>query len=313
VNASFAHTAAQSGTIAFVSQSGALTTALLDWAKSNDIGFSHFISLGDSADVDFGDVLDNLANDPGTRAILLYIESVKHARKFMSAARAAARNKPVIAVKAGRAPEGAKAAASHTGALAGSDDVYDAAIRRAGILRVNTTLDLFNAVETLARAKPISGERLTIMTNGGGPGVMATDVLMLSGGKLAQLSEATLRQLDVFLPPTWSHGNPVDIIGDAPAERYVQAMRFCSTTCNPTPFFFCTRQPRSCRASRSPRPAPKWRKTLCAMCLPPGSAAKGWKRRGGFSWAPEFPPTTRRKRRCAVFSRWWNTAATRRC
>ncbi|MGH7947349.1 MAG: acetate--CoA ligase family protein, partial [Opitutaceae bacterium] len=225
VNASFAHTAAQPGTIAFVSQSGALTTALLDWAKSNDIGFSHFISLGDSADVDFGDVLDNLANDPGTRAILLYIESVKHARKFMSAARAAARNKPVIAVKAGRAPEGAKAAASHTGALAGSDDVYDAAIRRAGMLRVNTTLDLFNAVETLARAKPILGERLTIMTNGGAPGVMATDVLMLSGGKLAQLSEGTLRQLDEFLPPTWSHGNPVDIIGDAPAERYVQALK----------------------------------------------------------------------------------------
>jgi acetyltransferase len=223
LNASFAHTGALPGKIAFVSQSGALVTGVLDWAKSRGIGFSKFISLGDSADVDFGDVLDYLASDADTHAILLYIEDIRHARKFMSAARAAARSKPVLVLKAGRAAEGAQAAASHTGALAGSDDVYDAAIRRAGMLRVFSTEDLFGAVETLARAKTLNGERLTILTNGGGPGVMATDALICRGGKLAALSAETVRQLDAILPATWSHGNPVDIIGDASAERYLKA------------------------------------------------------------------------------------------
>jgi acetyltransferase len=224
LNASFAHTGALPGKLAFVSQSGALVTGVLDWAKSRGIGFSKFISIGDSADVDFGDLLDYLASDADTHAILLYIEDVRHARKFMSAARAAARSKPVLVVKAGRAAEGAKAAASHTGALAGSDGVYDAAIRRAGMLRVFSTEDLFGAVETLARSKLTGGERLTILTNGGGPGVMATDALICGGGKLAAVSEETMRQLDAILPATWSHGNPVDIIGDAPAERYLKAM-----------------------------------------------------------------------------------------
>lgn len=224
LNASFAHTDALPGKIAFVSQSGALVTGVLDWAKSRGIGFSKFISLGDSADVDFGDVLDYLASDADTSAILLYMEDVCHARKFMSAARAAARSKPTLVVKAGRVPEGAKAATSHTGALAGSDDVYDAAIRRAGMLRVYTTEDLFGAVEMLAYARPLGGEQLTIMTNGGGPGVMATDALICSNGRLAALSAATLQKLDEVLPSTWSHGNPVDIIGDAPAERYRQTM-----------------------------------------------------------------------------------------
>ncbi len=225
LNASFAHTSALPGKIAFVSQSGALVTGVLDWAKSRSIGFSKFISLGDSADVDFGDLLDYLGGDAETHAILLYIESITAARKFMSAARAAARNKPVLVVKAGRILEGAKAAASHTGALAGSDDVYDAAIRRAGMLRVFSTEDLFDAVETLARARPRTGDRLAILTNGGGPGVMATDALVLGQGRLATLSQETLRRLDAILPPTWSHGNPVDIIGDAPTERYVQTLQ----------------------------------------------------------------------------------------
>ncbi|MGX6564808.1 bifunctional acetate--CoA ligase family protein/GNAT family N-acetyltransferase [Cupriavidus necator] len=225
LNASFAHAAAKPGKLAFISQSGALTTAVLDWAFARDIGFSHFISLGDSADVDLGDVLDYLAGKADTRAILLYVESVRNARKFMSAARAAARNKPVIVVKAGRVPEGAKAAASHTGALAGADDVYDAAIRRAGMLRVNTTDQLFDAVETLARAKPLSGDRLAIMTNGGGAGVMATDALILGGGHLASLDQESVRRLDEILPPTWSHGNPVDMIGDAPVERYLETLK----------------------------------------------------------------------------------------
>ena len=224
INASFAHTSALPGNLAFVSQSGGLTTAVLDWARSRGIGFSHFVSLGDAADVDFGDLLDYLGSDPATHAILLYIESVRAARKFMSAARAAARNKPVLAIKAGRAPEGARAVASHTGALAGSDEVYDAAIRRAGMLRVGTVLELFDAVETLSRAKPVYGDRLAIMTNGGGPGVMATDALVRGGGRLASLSEQSLKRLDELLPGAWSHGNPVDIIGDAPVERYVATL-----------------------------------------------------------------------------------------
>ncbi len=225
MNASFASTDANVGDIAFVAQSGALMAAMLDWSKTHGIGFSHFISLGDAADVDCGDVLDYLATEPRTRAILLYLESVTAARKFMSAARATARSKPVIALKAGRVAEGAKAAASHTGALAGADDVYDAAIRRAGMLRVATTLDLFDALETLKHAKPLGGNRLAIMTNGGGPGVMATDALIASKGNLAQLSDATIAGLSAMLPTTWSHGNPVDIIGDAPPERYVRALK----------------------------------------------------------------------------------------
>ena len=224
LNASFAHTGALPGKIAFVSQSGALVTGVLDWAKSRGIGFSKFISLGDSADVDFGDTLDYLARDADTRAILLYIEDIRHARKFMSAARTAARGKPVLVLKAGRAPEAAKAAASHTGALAGMDAVYDAAIRRAGMLRVFTTEDLFSAVETLAHARPLAGERLIILTNGGGPGVMATDALIAEGGKLTVLSAATSSRLDDVLPANWSCGNPVDIIGDAPAARYAAAL-----------------------------------------------------------------------------------------
>jgi acetyltransferase len=222
LNASFAHTAALPGQLAFVSQSGGLTTAVLDWAKSRGIGFSHFISLGEAADVDFGDIIDYLASDPGTRAILLYVEAIRGARKFMSAARAASRNKPVIVVKSGRAPEGIRAAMTHTGALAGSDDVYDAAIRRAGMLRVDTVADLFGAVETLARAPAMRDGGLVIMTNGGGAGVMAADALGLKGDRLATLAPETLARLDAALPATWSHGNPVDIIGDAPVARYVE-------------------------------------------------------------------------------------------
>jgi acetyltransferase len=224
LNASFAHTSAQPGELAFISQSGALVTAMLDWACSRAIGFSHFVSLGEHADVDFGDMLDYLASDPKTRAILLYIESIEAPRKFMSAARAAARNKPVIVVKAGRSTQGQRAAASHTGALAGSDMVYDAAIARAGMLRVDTLEQLFLAAETLTRFRTNRAEQLTVLTNGGGAGVMAADAASQAGIALADLSEATQQRLDDVLPPNWSHGNPVDIIGDAPVERYVQAL-----------------------------------------------------------------------------------------
>ncbi|MFL6675233.1 MAG: GNAT family N-acetyltransferase [Massilia sp.] len=225
LNASFAHTDALRGHTAFVSQSGALVTGVLDWAKSRGIGFSRFVSLGDSADMDFGDVLDYLATDRETHAILLYMEDVRHARKFMSAARAAARSKPTVVLKSGRAPEGARAAASHTGALAGTDQVYDAAIRRAGMLRVLSTEDLFDAVETLARTRPLGGERLAILTNGGGPGVMATDELVCGGGVLARPAPQTIARLDALLPATWSRANPIDIIGDAPVERYAGALQ----------------------------------------------------------------------------------------
>jgi acetyltransferase len=224
LNASFAHVAPLTGSIAFVTQSGAVATSVLDWATARGIGFSHLVSLGDMTDVDFGDMLDYLANDPETTSILLYIEAVTRARKFMSAARAAARNKPVIVIKAGRHAAAAKAATSHTGALAGADDVYDAAFRRAGMLRVGGLTELFAAVETLARMTPPTGDRLAILTNGGGIGVLATDDLLDAGGRLAELDPKTLAALDGKLPPTWSHGNPVDIIGDAPGARYAAAL-----------------------------------------------------------------------------------------
>ena len=231
LNASFAHIGAAPGSLAFVSQSGALVTAMLDWAQGRGIGFSQFVSLGEHADVDFGDMLDFLATDARTRAILLYIESVEAPRKFMSAARAAARNKPVLVVKAGRSPQGQAAAASHTGALAGSDLVYDAAIRRAGMLRVDTLQDLFIAAETLAhfRGLPTEAdaawlERLIIVTNGGGAGVLAADAAADAGLALAPLRPATLAALDAALPSTWSRANPVDLIGDAPIARYEQAL-----------------------------------------------------------------------------------------
>ncbi|VTU27441.1 Succinyl-CoA ligase [ADP-forming] subunit alpha [Variovorax sp. PBL-H6] len=224
LNASFAHTDALPGDMAFVSQSGALVTAVLDWTRSRGIGLSHLVSLGDHCDVDFGDLLDYLASDARTRSILLYIESVESPRKFMSAARAAARNKPVIVVKAGRAGAGLRAAASHTGALAGSDRVYDAAIRRAGMLRVDTLQELFMAAATLARFRGNRSESLTIMTNGGGAGVMAADAAARAGIALAEPGEALLERLDAVLPVHWSHANPIDIIGDAPVERYTATL-----------------------------------------------------------------------------------------
>ena len=225
LNASFAHTDALPGELAFISQSGALVTAMLDWARARAIGFSHFVSLGEHADVDFGDVLDYLASDAHTRAILMYVESIESPRKFMSAARAAARNKPVIVVKAGRSQQGQRAAASHTGALAGSDLVYDAAIARAGMLRVDTMQQLFLAAETLTRFRTNRSDELTILTNGGGAGVMAADAAAHAGISLAELSPATLTRIDSLLPANWSHGNPVDIIGDAPVQRYVQTLQ----------------------------------------------------------------------------------------
>jgi acetyltransferase len=224
LNASFAHLTPADGKIAFLAQSGAILTSVIDWAAARRIGFSHLVSMGEMIDVDFGDMLDYLADDAHTSAILMYIEAVTNARKFMSAARRAARLKPVIVIKAGRYGETTRAVASHTGALAGSDAVYDAVFRRAGMLRVFDLDELFEAVETVAVARPPGGDRLVILTNGGGIGILAADALIGLGGRLAQLSAETVAQLDKVLPSGWSRGNPVDIIGDAPEERYAKAL-----------------------------------------------------------------------------------------
>lgn len=224
INASFAHLRPAAGSIALLSQSGAILTAMIDWAAAADVGFSHVVSLGDMSDVDFGDLLDYLALDSATSAILLYVETITHARKFMSAARIAARAKPVIVVKAGRSAAGALAAATHTGALAGADLVYDAAFRRAGMLRVDDLRDLFDAAATLASGVRVSGDRLTILTNGGGAGVLATDKLEARGGRLAPLTQAARTALDKAMPANWSRANPIDIIGDANADRYAKAL-----------------------------------------------------------------------------------------
>ena len=229
LNATFAKPLALPGNIGFISQSGALCTAILDWSRSIQLGFSAFISIGSMADVDWGDLIDHLGDDPHTRSILLYMESVGPAPAgFLSAAREVALTKPIIAIKVGRSGAAAKAAASHTGALTGSDDVLDAAFRRAGVLRVNTIEELFGLAELLGKQPRPAGPRLAIVTNGGGPGVLATDALIECGGKLAELSGDTFAQLNTLLPPHWSRGNPVDILGDASAETYAKAVEIVS-------------------------------------------------------------------------------------
>ena len=227
LNCTFNKGGASPGQIALVSQSGALCTAILDWAAANNIGFSAVVSTGISADTDFGDVLDYLVNDPKTRSILLYIEGIHDARSFMSGLRAAARAKPVITLKVGRHMTGSRAAMSHTGALVGSDDVFESALRRAGVVRGLRIGDLFSAATTLTSVFTVKGERLAIVTNGGGPGVMATDRAADLGLSLADLSSDTLDGLNKLLPATWSHANPVDLIGDATPERYARAIEIC--------------------------------------------------------------------------------------
>jgi acetyltransferase len=228
LNASFAASMARTGHVALLSQSGAICTSILDWARETHVGFSAFVSVGSMLDVDFADLIDYFGDDPCTRALILYMESVGDVRKFLSAARNVARMKQIIVVKAGRHEAGARAAASHTGALAGSDAVFEAAFRRAGILRVTTIPDLFDMAEILAMQPAPRGPALAIITNAGGPGVMAADAIMLGGGRLAPLSAATRAALDALLPPFWSHSNPVDILGDATPERYGKVVEICA-------------------------------------------------------------------------------------
>ncbi|HET6567871.1 MAG TPA: bifunctional acetate--CoA ligase family protein/GNAT family N-acetyltransferase [Rhodothermales bacterium] len=224
LNATFAGSMARPGNVAFISQSGALLTAILDWSFRESVGFSAFVSVGSMLDVDWGDLIYYLGDDPRTRSILLYMESVGDARSFLSAAREVGFQKPIIIIKAGRTEQAASAAASHTGTLAGSDEVLSAAFRRSGVLRVDSISDLFYMAEVLSKQPRPRGPRLTILTNAGGPGVLATDALINGRGELTSLSDAAVDQFNQILPPQWSHGNPVDILGDADPERYAKAL-----------------------------------------------------------------------------------------
>ena len=222
LNATFASNIARPGNVGFISQSGALCTAILDWAQKELVGFSAFVSVGSMLDVDWGDLIDYLGNDPRTQSIVMYMESVGDARSFLSAAREVSLNKPIIVIKAGRTEAAAQAAASHTGSLTGSDEVLEAAFRRCGVLRVQTIADLFYMAEVLAKQPRPKGPRLAIVTNAGGPGVLAADGLFSNGGQLAQLSEESMKALNEILPPHWSHNNPIDMLGDALPERYAK-------------------------------------------------------------------------------------------
>ncbi len=224
LNATFAGGMARPGNVAFISQSGALLTAILDWSLREQVGFSAFVSTGSMLDVSWGDLIDHLGNDPSTKSILIYMESIGDARSFLSAAREVALTKPIIVIKPGRTEAAAKAAASHTGALTGSDEVLEAAFRRTGVLRVQNIADLFYMAEVLAKQPRPRGPRLTIVTNAGGPGVLATDALITSGGELAQMSPETMQSLNALLPPHWSRNNPVDVLGDAGADRYAKTL-----------------------------------------------------------------------------------------
>ena len=224
LNLSFASSMPKKGHVAFISQSGALCTTVLDWARQAKIGFSYFVSIGNAMDVSFGDLIDYFGQDTNTKSIILYMESLINARAFMSAARAFARKKPIIAYKAGRFPESAAAAASHTGALVSEDDIYDAVFRRAGMARVFNIGNIFDFTDLIGRKHIPKGQRLAIVTNAGGPGVMATDSLIARGGKLVKLSDETMQKLNELLPSYWSHNNPVDVLGDAPPERFTKAV-----------------------------------------------------------------------------------------
>jgi acetyltransferase len=228
LNATFAKDTPKAGNVAFLSQSGALLTAILDWSQCEEVGFSAIVSTGSMLDVGWGDLIDYFGDDPYTHSILVYMESVGDARSFLSAAREVSLSKPIIVIKAGCSQAASRAAASHTGALTGSDEVLDAAFRRCGVLRVHNIADLFYMAETLSKQPLPRGPRLTIVTNAGGPAVLATDALVANGGQLATLSEESSRSLDQFLPRHWSHNNPIDILGDADSERYAKALEIAS-------------------------------------------------------------------------------------
>jgi acetyltransferase len=228
LNATFAGDMARPGSVGFISQSGALCTAILDWSIREHVGFSAFVSIGSMLDIGWGDLIDYLGDDPYTKCIVIYMESIGDARAFLSAAREVALAKPIVVIKAGRTEQAAKAAASHTGSLAGSDEVLDAAFRRVGVLRVDRISEVFNIAEVLSKQPRPKGPRLSIVTNAGGPGVLAVDALIRSGGELTELTDETLQEYNSFLPGPWSHGNPIDILGDADAERYAKSLQIAA-------------------------------------------------------------------------------------
>ena len=228
LNATFATTIARPGSVGFISQSGALLTAILDWSLRENVGFSSFVSIGSMLDVDWSDLIYYLGDDPHTKSIVIYMETIGNARAFLSAAREVALTKPIIVIKPGRTEGAAKAAASHTGSLTGSDEVLEVAFRRSGVLRVNSIAELFYMAEVLGKQPRPQGRRLTILTNAGGPGVLATDALITNGGELAKLSDETMEAFDQLLPAAWSHNNPVDILGDASPERYAKALEIAA-------------------------------------------------------------------------------------
>ncbi len=232
LNATFAGAIARAGNVAFISQSGALCTSILDWSLGENVGFSAFVSIGSMLDVGWGDLIEYLGDDPHTHSIVLYMESIGDAHAFLSAAREVAMDKPIIVLKVGHTEAAAKAAASHTGALTGSDEVLNAAFRRCGVLRVHTISDLFDMAEILAKQPRPKGNRLAIVTNAGGPGAIATDALIGGGGELSELAPETLQKLDQFLPPQWSHHNPIDILGDASSDRYAKTLEVVATDPN---------------------------------------------------------------------------------
>ncbi|MCP5101069.1 MAG: bifunctional acetate--CoA ligase family protein/GNAT family N-acetyltransferase [Chloroflexi bacterium] len=232
LNATFASSMARPGSVGFISQSGALCTAVLDWSYRENVGFSAFVSIGSMLDVNWGDLIYYLGDDPRTKSIVIYMETIGDARSFLSAAREVALTKPIIVIKPGRTEAAAKAAASHTGSLTGSDEVLAAAFRRCGVLRVDSIDDLFNMSEVLAKQPSPRGNRLTMITNAGGPGVLATDALIGSGGELAALSDETMNELNEYLPPHWSQNNPIDILGDADAERYAKSIEIAANDPN---------------------------------------------------------------------------------
>ena len=310
LHASFAPHCAQPGNLAFISQSGALCSSILGWAIPKKIGFSHFISVGSMADVDFGDLIDYLGNEEKAKSIVIYMENLTQHRKFMSAARSVSRVKPIIIIKAGRSRAGAMAAASHTGAMAGADRAYNAAFRRAGIIRVDTIGQLFDCAEALGKVKRPAGGNLGIISNAGGPGVMAVDALGRWNMEPAVLSPETLEQLDEFLPPYWSRGNPIDILGDAPPERYLWAVQVAMAApelsglviilspqamTDPTGVAQALAPEIQARAGRSSR------------C---GWGAMTWRRGSRSSMPPASPPSRPRSRRWTPSWRCISTPAT---
>src|SRR5512143_2134110 len=232
LNATFATTIARRGSVGFISQSGALCTAILDWSLRENVGFSDFVSVGSMLDVDWSDLIYYLGDDPHTKSIVIYMETIGNARAFLSAAREVALTKPIIVIKPGRTEGAAKAAASHTGSLTGSDEVLEVAFRRSGVLRVNSIAELFYMAEVLGKQPRPQGPRLTILTNAGGPGVLATDALIQNGGELTEISPEAMEGYNKLLPAAWSHNNPVDILGDASPERYAQSLEIAAHDAN---------------------------------------------------------------------------------